>query len=82
MYEKHELSKEEIQKRGEELGLQSNGDNVFRLSVENKAEDDIQLQVVELERRGFKKIEEDSTAEENPKEILFSYDASLAMPRE
>lgn len=78
MYEKEDLSPEEIKDRAEKMGLTSKEENVFVLNVEGKSENDIQTETVELERRGFKKIEKE---EEISKEIEFTYDPSLAAPR-
>lgn len=82
MYQQQQLTTEEIKQRAQELGLQAKEEHVFALQVDDKQENDIQLQVVELERRGFKKIEEDAPGNEQAREILFSYDPSLATPRE
>lgn len=80
MYEKEDLSSEEIKERAEKLGLKQSGEdeNIFVLNVEGKSENDIQTETVELERRGFKKTEKE---EENSSEIEFTYDPSLAAPR-
>ena len=78
MYEKEDLSPEEIKDRAEKLGLTFKEENVFVLNIEGKSENDIQTETVELERRGFKKIEKE---EEISKEIEFTYDPSLAAPR-
>ncbi|MCU7694512.1 hypothetical protein ACFSPU_07605 [Haoranjiania flava] len=82
MYQQQQLTTEEIKQRAQELGLQAREENVFALQADDKQENDIQLQVVELERRGFKKIEEDAPGSGQAREILFSYDPSLATPRE
>ena len=80
MYEKEDLSPEEIKERAAKLGLQPSAteENLFLLNVEGKSENDIQTETVELERRGFKKVEKE---EINTETIEFTYDASLAAPR-
>ena len=80
MYEKEDLSPGEIKERATKLGLEPSAadEQVFILNIEGKSENDIQTETVELERRGFKKVDKE---EINTQQIEFTYDASLAAPR-